>query len=199
MITSLQFRKCVGRFATGVTVVTVRNGEDFHGMTANAFASVSLDPPLVVVIIDNRAYTRVLVETVGHFTVNVLTGRQQAISARFATPHLHGSELFNGLACRDGVTGDPVIVNALAYVSCMVTSTHQEGDHTLCIGRVVDLGYGPQEEPLIFYEGQYRGLGDYRSVGTLDSQRGVISAMPTGTLRENRADVEETERYGRGS
>lgn len=143
----LLFRKAMGKFATGVTVLTTIHEGDIHGMTANAFMSVSLDPKLVVISVGKYARFLDKVTQSKRFAVNILAEDQQLISQHFAGKP-QGEVQFGTL---DGL---PVIDGAIAQITCEVTSVYEEGDHTLFIGRVTDLKL-EEKNPLLFFGGQY--------------------------------------------
>jgi len=146
------FRDAMGKFATGVTVVAVEDEGSVHGMTANAFMSVSLNPKLVVVSIAEKARSLEKIKRAKKFSVSILSAEQQEMSAFFAGQIRDGREVqFERL------DGQPVIPGALAQVACEVVSEHVEGDHTLFIGRVTDIRLN-EGEPLIFFGGKYRYL-----------------------------------------
>ena len=147
-------RQIMGRFATGVTVVTTRYGEQISGMTANAVMSLSLDPPLIVVSVDCKSNMH------GHLTqgqcyaINVLKHDQEELSRRFAKP---GPKDFSDLNLTVAETGAPIFVDALAYVDCRVVEVARAGDHDMFIGEPV-AGETYDGDPLIFYSGQYAQL-----------------------------------------
>ena len=147
-------RQIMGRFATGVTVVTTRYGEQISGMTANAVMSLSLDPPLLVVSVDCQSNMH------GHLTqgqcyaINVLKHDQEELSRRFAKP---GPKDFSDLKLTVAETGAPIFVDALAYVDCRVVEVARAGDHDMFIGEPL-AGETLDGEPLIFYSGQYAQL-----------------------------------------
>ena len=143
----LLFRKAMGKFATGVTVLTTIHEGDIHGMTANAFMSVSLDPKLVVISVGKYARFLDKVTQSKRFAVNILAEDQQQVSQHFAGKP-QGEVHF---ATLDGL---PVIDGAIAQITCEVASVYEEGDHTLFIGRVTDLKL-EEKNPLLFFGGQY--------------------------------------------
>ncbi|MFC2949718.1 flavin reductase family protein [Virgibacillus sediminis] len=147
-----QFRNAMGKFATGVNVIATEVEGKVHGMTANAFMSVSLDPKLVVISIKEDASMLERIKQSQTFSVNVLSAEQQKESMIFAGQIEYDQEFkFDRL---DGV---PVVPNALAQISCEVSGEHVEGDHTLFMGRVTDVKL-EEGEPLIFSCGKYRRL-----------------------------------------
>jgi len=149
-------RRILGRFATGVTVVTARRGADLHGMTANAVASLSLDPPLVLVSVDKKAGMHAVLTEADGFAVNILAADQEALSRRFAAP---GPKEFGDLQWTSGVTGAPILGGTLAYVECRRASILPGGDHDLFLGEIV-AGDAHDGLPLLFYGGRYRQLAE---------------------------------------
>ena len=144
-------RQIMGRFATGVTLLTTRFGEDIMGMTANAVMSLSLDPPRIVVAIDKRNNTHKHLNQGKCFAVNVLRADQEEISRRFSSS---GPKGFAGLDVTSAETGAPILVNALAFVDCRLIETFPGGDHDLFIGEPV-AGEARGGSPLIFFAGEY--------------------------------------------
>jgi flavin reductase (DIM6/NTAB) family NADH-FMN oxidoreductase RutF len=147
----------MGMFASGVTIVTVGlpDGEP-HGMTANAVMSVSLEPPLIAVAIDNRAYTNGLVQQARHFAVNILTDDQTELANRFATRDMRGTDLFNGVEYTSSEHGDPLLEGALGRLACEAAGEHVEGDHTVWIGRVHTFTHSSAHgNPLVFHRGYF--------------------------------------------
>jgi flavin reductase (DIM6/NTAB) family NADH-FMN oxidoreductase RutF len=150
------FRKAMGCFATGVTVITVDLDGEIHGMTANAFCSVSLDPMLVLVCVDHRARTHAHLHARKRFGVNVLRSDQQAVSeyyARSTETHQHAED--SGARFDRTAHGTPVLRGALAYLECRLRSTQPAGDHTIFIAEVEDVVVRAGE-PLLFFRGNYR-------------------------------------------
>lgn len=146
------FREVFGRFATGVAVVTSAGASGTGGMTANAICSLSLDPLLALVCFENRARTLPLVRESGRFALNVLAAGQERIAAVFASK-LPESEKLQGV--EHHLEHDvPIIDGALAWAVCDVQELIGGGDHTICIGRVIEMGLGAGE-PLLFYAGTY--------------------------------------------
>jgi flavin reductase (DIM6/NTAB) family NADH-FMN oxidoreductase RutF len=147
----------MGMFASGVTVVTVGLPDgSVHGMTANAVMSVSLDPPLVAVAIDNRAHTNGLVRSERHFAVNILSDEQVELANRFATRAARGDALFEGLPVVRSELGDPLIDGAIGQLACEVVSEHVEGDHTVWIARALSFTQSSANgNPLVFHRGMF--------------------------------------------
>jgi flavin reductase (DIM6/NTAB) family NADH-FMN oxidoreductase RutF len=157
-LSAADFRKALGSFATGVTIITVDQDGGVHGMTANAFASVSLSPPLVLVCVDHLARTHAHLHARKRFGVNVLSSEQQAISeyyARSGETDQHAEEA--GATFDRTAHGTPVLRGALAYLECTLRKTENAGDHTVFIAEVehIEVRKG---EPLIYFRSQYRGL-----------------------------------------
>ena len=153
---SVTQRKVMGHFATGVTVVTTRIGDDLHGMTANAVTSVSLTPPLVLVCVEKRAAMFGHLTTSKCYAMNILAELQQDISTRFA---MKGPKDFSDLDWFPGETGSPVFRGSLAYLDCRVVDIAAGGDHDVFIGEIVAGGLlNPSEKPLLYYSGAYRAI-----------------------------------------
>lgn len=150
------FRDSMGKFATGVTVLLTENEGETHGMTANGFMSVSLDPKLVLISIGHKAKFLEKVSQSKKYTVNILAEDQEHYSRHFAGKPGEAVE-FETLAEL------PVLKGAIAQIACEVVSEHVEGDHTLFIGKVVDLRL-EDKNPLLFFSGKYRQLTEVETV-----------------------------------
>lgn len=150
--TPRDFRNALGRFATGITVVTTVVDGEVRGMTANAFVSVSLEPPLVLVSVANKAHMHGYLQKSGRYGVSVLTATQEAYSQHFA-----------GMAVADlepqfvEVEGVPLLAESLAHLIVNVTDAHLAGDHTLYIGEVEYVKWW-DGEPLLYFQGRYARL-----------------------------------------
>jgi flavin reductase len=158
-LTSLDFRRALGQFATGVTVVTVESApRQVHGMTANSFTSVSLDPPLISVCVDQRAHLLPLLRKKRVFGINVLKQDQQILSEFFARPEQPQKEEMQ-LSRHFHWTAEniPLLENVLCQVACRLHATHVAGDHTIVVGEVISATLYPGQ-PLLFFRGQYRRL-----------------------------------------
>ncbi len=154
------FRGVMGRFATGVTIMTTEHEGAPHGMTANAVTSVSLDPLLVLVSVERSTVMAEQVIAAGAFAISFLAWEQRALSDRFADPNRPlGREQFAGLDLLEGETGVPILEGGLGWVECRVWAVHDGGDHVLVVGEVVTLGEGGTSSPLVFYRGGYHELG----------------------------------------
>lgn len=152
----IEFRQALSRFASGVTVVTVATEGELHGMTASSFASVSLDPPRVLVCLDKNSHTRSLLEGSSSFAVNVLAVQQESISRAFASA---GPKPFGSLPHKKGDNGAPLLDGALAWIECTTTEIVDGGDHDIVIGDVTSCS-SADGDPLIYFARGYRELGD---------------------------------------
>ncbi|MEA2167627.1 MAG: flavin reductase [Solirubrobacteraceae bacterium] len=154
--TSRDFRSTVGTFATGVTVVTTMGAEHGYGMTANAFSSVSLDPPLVLVCVIYPSEGATQIQANGCFAVNVLAADQEPISRYFASrDRPRGQDAFAEVSHRVGASGSPILDGAAGYLDCRLHTTHEAGDHLIFLGEVLELGF-TEGAPLVFHGGGYK-------------------------------------------
>lgn len=155
-----EFRKAMGGFATGVTIVTVDVDGEVHGMTANAFASVSLDPLLILVCVDHKARTHAHLHARRRFGVNILAEEQRAISEFYARlEYSHElAEAEVGARFDRTAKGTPILHGTLAYLECTLKSATDAGDHTIFIAEVenVVVHFG---DPLLFFRGRYHRIG----------------------------------------
>ena len=147
-------RKILGQFATGVTVVTTGGVAGLHGMTANAVASLSLDPPLVLVAVEKRALTLEYLKKNRCFAINILRFDQEGLSRRFAAP---GPKDFSDLGTTHAATASPILPDCLAYLDCKVVDILPGGDHEIFVGEIL-AGEHHDGEPLLYYAGSYRRL-----------------------------------------
>jgi flavin reductase (DIM6/NTAB) family NADH-FMN oxidoreductase RutF len=156
-LTSTTFRKVMGHFATGVTVVTVLYDDRPRGITVNALTSVSLEPPLVVIAIDRRRRITPSLRAAGRFAVNVLGEQQQRLSDCFAGAAMEpGVEEFCGAAWHPGETGLVLLDGAIATLECTVERTVSAGDHDMYIARVDALDTTEAHaQPLLYYRRRY--------------------------------------------
>ena len=155
-VTPDEFRAALGRFASGITVLTVETAEgQVHGMTASAFCSVSLRPPLVLVCVDHLAETYLHLSEHERFGVSVLKEEQEALSEFFADPERNPDAAYRlGIQYRKMKGGTPVLEGALANLECFKVGAHPAGDHTIFVAEVrhVALDEGP---PLLYFRGRY--------------------------------------------
>lgn len=169
-----QFRNALGRFPTGVTVITTcAPGGKREGLTANSFAALSLDPPLVLWSINHNSPSVQGFLASGHFAINVLRAGQMDISHRFATRR---ENKFGDIGFDDGFGGSPVLHDVLATFECKTEQTIHGGDHMLFVGRVLRISYG-EGEPLIFNSGNYctaRALPAASAASDLDAVWGGL-------------------------
>ena len=149
-------RRIMGKFATGVTVVSTVVGDTSWGMTANAVTSLSLDPPLVLVAIAKNTQSHKLFSQSGFFAMSILAAHQEDISNRFAAP---GPKDFSDLKVTTAETGAPILAEALGYVDCRLVEILSGGDHDIFLGEIV-AGGASDGPPLIFYGGKYARLAD---------------------------------------
>jgi len=159
-LSAAEFRKAMGCFATGVTIITLDLEGEVHGMTANAFASVSLDPLLLLVCVDHSARTHAHMHAKKRFGVNILSEQQRVISEYYARPeHTHErAEEEAGARFERTAKGTPILHGALAYLECRLQSAEEAGDHTIFIAEVEDVVVRPGQ-PLLFFRGKYARIG----------------------------------------
>jgi flavin reductase (DIM6/NTAB) family NADH-FMN oxidoreductase RutF len=153
-IDDARFRQVMGRFASGVTVVTTLFQGERYGMTVSSFTSLSLDPPLVLICVDRRLATHDALLGAGQFVINILADNHEHLSRQFASRE---ADKFEGVAHAPGLLGIPVLDGALAVIECRLHSTAPGGDHTILIGEVVAAEVG-EGAPLLYYRSGYREL-----------------------------------------
>ncbi len=147
-----EFRRALGQFATGVTIITaIADGEPV-GLAANSFTSVSLDPPLVLFAVARSSGTWPRIEAARKFAVNILGEHQEEVSRIFSTK---GADRFGAVGWHRGVGGSPVLHDTLAYLDCEVWAEYDGGDHIIVVGRVLDLGVTHEGGPLLYFRGRY--------------------------------------------
>lgn len=150
------FRELLGRFASGVAVLTTRTPDgSVAGMTASSVSSVSLDPPLLSVCVDLSAEIHQPLFDVGMFVINILADDQEELSRRFAAK---GTDRFAGVGYRTVEAGLPVLNGTVAHIECRVQHTFPAGDHSIVVGRVVGGRVEERRRPLIYYRGGYGGM-----------------------------------------
>jgi len=154
-VTSEEFRRACGRFASGVTIASVLDaGGAPHGLTVSSFTAVSLDPPLILICLGHEVSAIEHFRTAKYFGVNVLAEDQRAFSDRFARK---GRDRFDGLEWQSGKTGVPILAGALAAMECAVHQRFTSGDHDIFVGEMVNAQVA-DGQPLIHYASRYRGL-----------------------------------------
>ena len=150
-----EFRSALSRFASGVTVVTARDAAGrFFGITVSAFCSVSLEPPLVLICLENATASRQAVETAGTFVVNVLDSSAADISERFASQL---DDKFDDADFTLNIDGVPILTSSIAVLECRVRNTCDGGDHSIFIGEVEQLSFA-DGDPLIYFRSDYRTI-----------------------------------------
>lgn len=151
--TPASLRVALGRFATGVTIVTARaaNGR-LVGLTASSFNSVSLSPPLVLWSLARSAASMAVLAAGSHYAINVLSAQQRDLAERFATK---GVDRWAGVRYRDGVSGAPVIEGAVAVFECFNRSRYEEGDHVIFVGEVERCAHRTDAAPLLYHGGRF--------------------------------------------
>jgi flavin reductase (DIM6/NTAB) family NADH-FMN oxidoreductase RutF len=152
MIDHDEFRSVMGRFSSGVTVVTTINdeGED-EGMTVSAFCSLSLDPPLVLCCVDHNATMYDSLATADGFIVNILSEKQESLARRFSGPD---PNRFDGIGYSRGTSGIAILDDVLGYLECRRVATHLGGDHCIYVGEV-EFANANEGRPLLYYRGGY--------------------------------------------
>lgn len=148
------FRSVLGRFATGVTVVTTRDDHGDHGMTVSAFSSVSLEPPLVLVCVAHDAMMTPVITAANHFVVNILSDGQEALSRRFSSKL---DDRFAGIGFSRGEHVIVILDDVLAWMECRVVNVYVAGDHTIITG-AVERAHARDARPLLYYRGGYAQL-----------------------------------------
>ena len=153
-----EFRSALRQFASGVTIVTAEFGEEPYGITATSFASVSLDPPIVMVSINNGSPLAASIVDAEHFAVHILSRQQLDLSSRFATS-IAGREKYVDLPIERRASGAPVLPGSLAVLDCVLEETVRIGTHTVMFGRVVAVSSEENAgSPLVYYHRSYREL-----------------------------------------
>lgn len=157
---ALQFRRIMGRFATGVTVLTTAVGGEYYGMTANAVCSVSLDPLLVLVCVDRAAYMHDALLRSGRFALSILGEDQAELSRLFAAAAPPQEGELRGVPFSFSPGGLPLPAESLAWIECEVTETHRGGDHTIFVAGVTGGHVRSEGPPVVFYHGGYWRIGE---------------------------------------
>jgi len=150
------FKRALGAWVTGVTIVTTRAGARVHGMTVSAFTEVSLTPPLVLVCADKSSNTLPLIQRGQVFAVNVLARDQDALSNKFASKKDEWKR-FEGLDYDTGTTGAPLLRDTTATLDCELVATHDHGDHVVLVGSVCEVRTSGRP-PLLYFSGRYGGF-----------------------------------------
>lgn len=175
-------RSALGRFSTGVAIVTTLTRDARHtGVTVNSFSSVSLEPPLVLFSLARRAHIYATFAAARGFTVNVLTQKQKLVSNRFTRP---GSLVWDDIVHRTGANGCAVLADSLAWFECERHVEHEGGDHVIFVGRVSAFGVSAADaDPLVFYRGNYGSFqGDEHVHPDLSGTLGDFSSYGWGGM-----------------
>jgi 3-hydroxy-9,10-secoandrosta-1,3,5(10)-triene-9,17-dione monooxygenase reductase component len=155
-----RFRRVFGHFCTGVTVITGMAGGEPVGFACQAFAALSLDPPLAIFCPRGTSDTWRRIRSAGHFGVNVLADDQRDLSRRFGTA---GADRWQGVEWSPSPAGAPILTGALTWADCHIEVVHPGGDHDIVVGRVTALGECRAAKPLLFYKGRYTSPMDISS------------------------------------
>jgi flavin reductase (DIM6/NTAB) family NADH-FMN oxidoreductase RutF len=158
------FRAAAGSFASGVTVITSGRDGAYHGMTASAFTSLSLEPTQVLVCINRGTRALSVIQESGCFNVNILAAEQETLSRIFASRDAPERDTLQGIDYTLGGLGAPLLTGALAYFECRVAEEYDGGDHVIVVGDVENAGAGDAAEPLLYFRGSYRKLSSREPV-----------------------------------
>jgi len=152
------FKNALAAWASGVSVVTVNNGGELYGLTVSSFSSVSLDPPLVLVCLNNGNRLPEMIDEAGRFAVSILERGQEEASNSFASRGREPTEDMEALGCVSTESGTPVVRGAMGWVSCELHGRFVQGDHTIFVGQVVEASADPEGKPLLYFRRAYRGV-----------------------------------------
>lgn len=158
MLQKSEYRKTLGSFATGVTIITTQCEGQHYGFTANSFTSVSLDPPLVLFCIKKDATFVEALKISKVFAINILSAAQENISNKFANSALMNEQRFEDVRTELSELKCPIIDGAIAYLQCEQVERTNAGDHFIILGKVVSFKKMNDDEPLLYYAGGYRAL-----------------------------------------
>ena len=159
---SMQFRRTVGHFATGIAVLTSIESDQPVGMTVQSFTSVSLDPLLVSLAVSSSSASWSRIRSTRQVCINILASDQTELSQRFAQPV---ADRFDGVPWQRTGSGLPVLDDVLAWIDCAIDTTHVAGDHEVALCSVRDLAIVRATEPLLYFRGSYSSINTWRSVG----------------------------------
>ncbi len=152
------FKRVLGSFATGVTIVTLKSDEEIHGLTVNAFSSVSLDPPFILVCLKKNSTSHTMMSESTDFVVNILSDKQKDLALNFANPKLGRGERYENVRYEINRRGVPVFTDNLAWLECKTVEQLAGGDHTIFIGRVEDVGFSVNGKPLLYYRSRFHDI-----------------------------------------
>lgn len=161
-----QFKEALAHWASGVTIVSTVKDGFWKGTTASAFTSVSLEPPMVLIALARRLYTRQLIVEAGHYAVSILGVQHERIARIFAGMHAEIEDRFAQAAWRTAETGSPILQDAVSWVDCALEQVVESGDHTLLIGRVLACAASPQPAPPLLYH--HRLWGGFQAFAVED-------------------------------
>lgn len=155
-VSNADFRRVLGHFATGITVVTATlpDGKRF-GFTVNAFSSLSLNPPLVLVCVVNGGEAEASMKTATHFAVNFLADDQENLSRQFSS---RVPDRYDGVQAKVGASGAPLLEGCIGYLECRKSAAHLEGDHTIVVGEVLTAEARDEGMPLLYFRSGYRKI-----------------------------------------
>ncbi len=159
-VKSDDFKAIMGSWPSGVTVVTTALGDERCGLTASAFSSVSLEPPLVLVCVKKGSPSGDLIQRAKHFAVSILSTEQVFWGERFAGFHKDVTDRFEGLDYFTKETGCPILPNARAYADCRLHATYDGGDHDIFLGEVLAGSANPEAKPVLYFDRAWRGVGE---------------------------------------
>ena len=158
-IPSDQFKHVMRQWASGVSIATMQTEERRHGLTISGFLSISPEPPLVLISVGQELTSDTLLQASGAYAINFLRDDQRELADRFAG-RLGDVDRFEGLSTHTAATGAPILDDCLAWLDCRIVSSHVVGDHTLYIGEVDAAGVNGSTKPLIYWNADYRCIGD---------------------------------------
>jgi flavin reductase (DIM6/NTAB) family NADH-FMN oxidoreductase RutF len=153
------FKGALGSWAAGVTVVTTRVNDMVYGLTVSSFASLSVDPLLILVCIQNSNHLVEMVQQSKSFAVSILAEGQEEISSHFATSGREPVDHYRDFGTIEWHTGSPIIDGAVAHLDCELHDALPGGDHTIMVGRVIGAAYDPNKQPLVYFRRAYRSVG----------------------------------------
>jgi flavin reductase (DIM6/NTAB) family NADH-FMN oxidoreductase RutF len=155
---STLLRKLLGKFATGVTIVTSKYEGKYYGLTVNSFTSLSISPPMILISVNRTSESYPSLIRGRKFAVSFLSENQESLSSKFATDYLGSEERFKGVKVKEGKTGSPIIEDSLGFVECEVVEDHPVSDHQIFIAKIINGSLLSDGEPLVFYGSKYRRL-----------------------------------------
>ncbi len=146
------FKACLSRFVSGVTIVTYKNENNFGGLTVSSFSSLSIEPPLILFCLQKTAPSHEKIKSAGAFCVNILSNGQENLSNSFANHDQNKHELILQAGFSEKVSGSPILKGTLAFLDCKLDNFFDGGDHSIVVGKVLDLGANPDTRPRLYYD-----------------------------------------------